>query len=321
MGNNTEKKSPWECVTDRWNAGAEGLLRYSCLSCGAALWVQKEDVTGICPFCDSRMEENVSAEETYRPDAVIPFILSRERAAEKYRECAEGAKFLPDDFTPERLADAIHGVYVPVWLYDSRVQYNVRAQAEEDNVTSTEVRNSTIQNIYFTENHYSVQRSGHVDFENVPAGASRAVTEDTLSSLAPYYFSDAVPFGKECLSCYAMAHCDVLPDEVLDIVENRMLLTLRKNREQVFKEYQRVLLEDDSMQALGHKVRCVLVPVWLCNIRWNGNTYLFAVNGQTGKTAGTFPVDSRKVKKKKLIRFLIVAGAAAALSILVFRVK
>ena len=33
-----------------------------------------------------------------------------------------------------------------------------------------------------------------------------------------------------------------------------------------------------------------LLPVWLLATRWNGQNYLFAMNGQTGKLIGDLPV-------------------------------
>ena len=42
------------------------------------------------------------------------------------------------------------------------------------------------------------------------------------------------------------------------------------------------------------RVRYALLPVWLLNTKWNGKTYTFAMNGQTGKLIGDLPVDKGK---------------------------
>jgi hypothetical protein len=34
-----------------------------------------------------------------------------------------------------------------------------------------------------------------------------------------------------------------------------------------------------------------LLPVWLLSTRFEGNNYLFAMNGQTGKFVGNMPMD------------------------------
>ena len=55
------------------------------------------------------------------------------------------------------------------------------------------------------------------------------------------------------------------------------------------------------------------MPVWMLNIKYKDTMYKYAINGQTGKTVGEFPVD----KKKKWFYFakvyaisLAVMGAA-----------
>lgn len=40
-----------------------------------------------------------------------------------------------------------------------------------------------------------------------------------------------------------------------------------------------------------------LLPVWLLNTTWNGQNFVFAMNGQTGKMAGDLPLDKAAYKK------------------------
>ena len=47
-----------------------------------------------------------------------------------------------------------------------------------------------------------------------------------------------------------------------------------------------------------------LLPVWMLHTKWNGEDYLFAMNGQTGKLIGDLPIDSGKVTKRFLMMFL-----------------
>jgi hypothetical protein len=38
-------------------------------------------------------------------------------------------------------------------------------------------------------------------------------------------------------------------------------------------------------------VKYALMPVWLLSTKWNGQNFLFAMNGQTGKLVGDLPID------------------------------
>ena len=63
--------------------------------------------------------------------------------------------------------------------------------------------------------------------------------------------------------------------------------------------YESVCLEFEN-----GKIRYSLLPVWMLNIKYKDQMYKFAINGQTGKVVGEYPVD----KNKKWKYFWKVAG-------------
>ena len=66
--------------------------------------------------------------------------------------------------------------------------------------------------------------------------------------------------------------------------------------------------ENSNIQLHSGKVKYALYPVWLLNTTWNGNKYVFAMNGQTGKFVGDLPLDKAAATKWTL-------GLTAALSV------
>jgi hypothetical protein len=54
----------------------------------------------------------------------------------------------------------------------------------------------------------------------------------------------------------------------------------------------------------------VLLPVWMLTSRYNGKTYTFAMNGQTGRITGDLPI----CPKRSLAWFTGVAAAVALIS-------
>jgi hypothetical protein len=60
-------------------------------------------------------------------------------------------------------------------------------------------------------------------------------------------------------------------------------------------------------------VRYALLPVWLLSTSWQGQNFIFAMNGQTGKFTGDLPLDKAAYKSWFLKIFGI--GAAALLVI------
>ena len=65
-----------------------------------------------------------------------------------------------------------------------------------------------------------------------------------------------------------------------------------------------------SVVNLQHgSAQYALYPVWLLNTTWQGNTYTFAMNGQTGKFIGDLPMDKKAYWKK----FRMMAGIFAVI--------
>ena len=67
------------------------------------------------------------------------------------------------------------------------------------------------------------------------------------------------------------------------------------------------------MKARGLTAKYVLLPVYTFGVKWDGRTYRFAMNGQTGKVVGDIPTSK---KKSMLIRWLTFAGLFAAMMLL-----
>ena len=58
--------------------------------------------------------------------------------------------------------------------------------------------------------------------------------------------------------------------------------------------YSDVRVTNKNIAIDRKKMSYALLPVWLLTTRWKDQTYLFAMNGQTGKMVGDLPVDKRK---------------------------
>lgn len=70
---------------------------------------------------------------------------------------------------------------------------------------------------------------------------------------------------------------------------------MKQSTEDVFADtvtgYATVVPESTSIQLKNGKAKYALYPVWMLTTSWNGNNYIFAMNGQTGKFVGDLPVD------------------------------
>lgn len=172
---------------------------------------------------------------------------------------------------------------------------------------------------YTKTDYYRLFRSGSVGFANIPVDGSKKADDAYMEAVEPFCYDDAVEFNGAYLSGYMADKYDVTAEESINRANERV----KASTVSVFREttsgYAAVIPESTKISFSGGKIRYSLLPVWMLNIKYMSNTYKFAVNGQTGKVVGEYPVD----KGKKWRYFAKVAGlsyiAAAAIAYFLLR--
>lgn len=283
----------WETAgQDRWEAGeTDGLRSYVCRSCGGEIVGDENTAATSCPFCGNPVVMMDQFSGSLRPDYVIPFKLDKRAAKEALKKHYMGKRLLPKIFKDENHIDEVKGVYVPFWLFDAEVNADIRYKASK-------VRSWSDSSYIYTEtSYYAVRRSGSIKFKNVPVDGSEKMADNLMESLEPFDFSKAVDFQTAYLAGYFADKYDVDAGQSVERANER----IRKSTEDEFKStvkgYASVTKEAGSIQLHNGKVKYALFPVWLLNTTWNGQKYLFAMNGQSGKMVGDLPLDKGAYRK------------------------
>ena len=265
----------------------DGVRVYVCKSCGGEIVTDTTTSASMCPYCGNPVVMAEQVAGTLRPDCVIPFKLDREAAKKKLLDHLSGKKFLPKVFRDENHIDEIKGVYVPFWLFDADADAQLRFRG-------TRVRSWSDRNYRYSETQfYSVQRGGSLGFQNVPVDGSEKIPDDLTESLEPFDASEAVDFQTAYLAGYLADKYDVDAETSVERANARIRKTVESAFTREASGYMTLNLEQSNIQLHGdtRKVRYALYPVWLLNTTWNGQKYVFAMNGQTGKFVGNLPID------------------------------
>ncbi len=271
---------------------ASGLTAYACHSCGGEIVCDKQTAATSCPYCGNPVVMMGQLSGTLRPDYVIPFQLDKNAAKETLKKYYEGKRLLPKMFKDQSYIDEVKGVYVPFWLFDAEADVDMRYKA-------TKVRTWSDDKYEYTEtSYYAVSRGGNIGFKTVPVDASTKMPDDLMESLEPFDSSKAVNFQTAYLAGYLADKYDVDAEQSAERANKR----IRKSAEAAFdatvQGYTTVTKESESIRLRDGKVKYALYPVWLLNATWNGQNYLFAMNGQTGKMVGDLPLDKAAYKKR-----------------------
>lgn len=268
-----------------WGAEADGLRVYSCPSCGAELICDQSTAATACPYCGNPAIVPGQFSGALRPDYILPFRLSKDDAVQALRAHYKGKPFLPRSFTSTNHIEQIQGVYVPFWLFDGGAEGAASYRASNTNVYETGDYEIT------ETRHYHVVRAGSLAFEKIPVDASSKMPDDHMDSIEPFDYAQLRPFSTAYLPGYLADKYDVTIDDSRDRADTRCRETLAQALRDTVTGYGACVTEREDIALRRGKVHYALLPVWMLSTKWNGQDFLFAMNGQTGKLVGDLPTD------------------------------
>ncbi len=293
-----------EQAGSEWGDGeTDELCTYVCNSCGGEIVCDENTAATSCPFCSNPVVMMGKLSGSLKPDYVIPFKIDKKAAKEALKKHYCGKRLLPKVFKEQNHIDEIKGIYVPFWIFDADANANVRYKGTRVRMWSTEEFD------YTETSFYSIAREGSCSFEKVPVDGSSKIDDDLMESIEPFDFSDAVDFQTAYLAGYFADKYDVDEKASVERANERIKRSSEELLSSTASEYATLTPEYSSVQLKNSKAKYALYPVWLLNTSWNGNNYIFAMNGQTGKFVGDLPLD-KQAFKKWLFGIWGVAGVA-----------
>lgn len=276
----------WESQPEgRWSEEESKTLRsYVCESCGGEIVGDLNTAATTCPYCANPVVMAGQFSGTLRPDIVVPFQLNKEQAVAALHKHLQKKPLLPKAFKSQNRIESMQGIYVPFWLFDAKVDANIRYRATRVHHWSDSHYN------YTRTSHFKLIRSGSLGFANVPVDGSSKISNDLMESVEPYDLSRAVDFQTAYLAGYLADKFDVTADECKTRANDRIRTSTEQSFAQSTAGYLSVIPENSNISLNAGKVRYALLPVWILTSRWNDEIYTFAMNGQTGKMVGNLPI-------------------------------
>ncbi|MFN3971454.1 MAG: primosomal protein N' (replication factor Y) - superfamily II helicase [Gemmobacter sp.] len=285
-----------------------------CQSCGALVEFQGAQHATECPFCASPVVIGTGTNRQIKPQAVLPFRLTEAQAREAMTKWLGRLWFAPGGLVEyARKGRALNGVYSPYWTFDaaSRSRYSGQRGTyyyETRTVTvqvngkperrQEQVRKTRWQNV-----------SGWVtrDFDDVLVLASTSLPKGYTEALEPWDLSALEPFRADYLAGFtAEGYTVALPDghararAIMEgVIRGDVARAIGGDEQQIAR-----IDSQFSLETFKH----ILLPVWMAAYRYDGRTFRFVVNGQTGKVRGERPWSKWKIALA-VVAAAVVAGA------------
>ena len=297
-------------LSDDWGTDAEGMRVYNCPSCCAELICEETTAVTSCPYCGNPTVVPGQFTGALKPDFVIPFRVKKEEAVAALKKHYEGRPFLPNAFKKENHIEEIKGVYVPFWLFDGEAD----CEAVYDCGRTYTYRSGKYDVVH--TDHFEVLREGKVFFSRIPVDGSTKMPDDYMDSIEPFDYDDLKPFSTGYMPGYMADKYDVSAEDCSKRADERAINTSEQCLRGSVADYSSAMERHKNIRLHRGKVKYALLPVWLLSTRWNGQNWLFAMNGQAGKLVGKLPVDRKK--KWGIFAGIYAAAALVTAAIILF---
>ncbi|MDE6775554.1 MAG: hypothetical protein K2J37_04560, partial [Ruminococcus sp.] len=269
----------------------------TCSSCGAEIMADDNTTATFCYYCHSPVILSGRLTGSFKPDKVIGFKIEREQAVDAFKKWCSRKRFIPSDFKSNQQLEKITGLYVPFWVADCRMDAEFHGIGKQ-------MRSWTSGNYRYTEiKEYSVDRSAKICTRGIPADGESKIEDLLMESIEPFDYAELQPFSMSYFSGFFADKYDVDRAGVFPRIRERAAQASREIVHGSISGYSSVTAHHESYEVDRMHWQYIMLPVWFMTYRYKGEVYEFAINGQTGKLAGTPPLD-----KKKLALFSCLIG-------------
>ncbi len=290
-------------------ADAAALMTFKCTGCGAEVTVNTDcAMTARCHWCRHVFGINEQVTNGAVPDAVLPFYIKKDDAVARIRQFVGkrrlfALKAFKEQFTPENVV----GVYLPYMIVDGNVSADVIGKGE---IKTREYTRGTDKNktTYYDADVYQLNR--HVDFtvDDLPLESSvergnldvRVNTNNIINTILPFDTKNAVKWNASYLVGATSEKRNSNVKQLQPRLEDQLLSIARAQVHPSVNRYDRgVRWEQEKLDVHGTRWISMYLPVWLYSHYQprpdGGLLHYIAVNGRTGETMGSVPVQQWKL--------------------------
>jgi len=286
---------------------AEDVHELRCSSCGANVVFQGTLTSSACPYCASPLQRDKvhDASTRIRVDAVLPFLVPKDRASENLKAWVRTRWFAPNDFKKLGGQGKFNGCYFPYFTFDSATYTHYQGQRGDHYYVTVQVGKESRRE---RRTSWS-SRSGEFPrfFDDVLVLSLKDDQATLLKELEPWPLGECRPFTPEVLAGFFARTYDIPLDAAFQQAKQRIDAALRQDIcQRIGGDEQRVSTQKTAYNAVTFKH--ILLPVWLLAYRYKDKTYRVTVNAASGEVHGERPYSWVKITLLVLLIATVVGG-------------
>lgn len=270
-----------------------------CKNCGAQIDTQNGEISAICPYCSSAFVQDLKETSAIKPDFVVPFLIDKNQAIEKFKKGVKKKIFVPNAFKKQQNIKNVESFYFPVFSFDENTNSSYVGSLGTTHTDRNGGSHTTYRNI-----------SGTIKLthEDVLVESSSHLNQLQLEKILPYKISgSAMQYNDDFVRGFSLEYyvnsvqkCKKLADT---IIEQNIKSSILSKYSYDFVSYLNVQTSaNDEKYAHG------VLPVYKFSYRFKEKEYSTLINGQTGKIGSGLPISKVKVGFTVFFSALLLVG-------------
>lgn len=287
-------------------------IEYHCKNCGAKIIADDQTAATFCVYCGNTAILKSKLSGKFAPSKIIPFSKSKQDAIEAFKSLSKGRPLMPKFFNKQENIEKISGVYIPFWLYS--ISSNGKLDGSCKKITTWVAGDYA----YTKTDIFNVERDVDLVFNRVPVDGSTRFDNDIMNTIEPFDYNKMVDYNHAYLSGFLAEKYDVESTVAEAEANNRVIESTNNALSNSLSSYSIRNIKNQTVNHKTTKTEYVLLPVWMVNVKYNGEFYTFAMNAQSGEFVGNIPVDKPKAVMYAALVFIITFALALFISYLIF---
>lgn len=281
---------------------AQGALDVQCQSCGAVVTFTPPEVARQCDFCGAQIvAQPKAADPMLAPEGVLPFGITQQQASAGLRQWLSSRWFAPNALKHFAQPDAIDGIYLPFWTYDSHTTSHYAGERgeyyyETETYYERDAQGNQVQRQRQVRHTRWYHTSGTVTrwFDDILVPATTSLPQNRLEALEPWDLAELKPYEPAFLSGYKAQRYQVDLAQGFERAKQVAAGVIQSDvRRDIGGDEQRI--HNLQTHYSGITFKHLLLPVYAGAYRFNQKVYQIVVNGRTGEIQGDRPYSYIKI--------------------------
>ncbi|MDA7950259.1 MAG: zinc ribbon domain-containing protein [Pirellulaceae bacterium] len=275
--------------------------KFQCQNCGSKVTLDRSVRSYTCPFCDSNYVVETELKGGPEPEFIIGFSLSPEEAQKRFRSWIEKDSFFrPSSLKQVRLKEKLTGVYLPFWSFSMLAESDWAARIGEywyrtETYTSVDSNGKTTthtRRVRETE-WWPLEGKHHRYYNGYLVTASQSISQRESDSIQPYNLPALKRYQPYFLAGWLSEEATLDKKEAVETTKDYFYQQERKNIGLFLPgdTYSQLQVATDFSKINSD---LCLLPVYVHTYHFQGKTFRFLINGQTGQIAGQKPYSYAK---------------------------